>query len=161
MRAKLKVHARISPTPLEKATPQGSVSGRLFVEVDGIHFPEYDWFDFVLPVLGWWLEDATRLNSPGLEVKSRFMDGPHELRLVRAAGAADVLLTLCKNGRPEPTQYVIGYARYLAALRGAARSVLNELTELGLSGNPEASTLETRLEHLMQLESHIKSHGLP
>jgi hypothetical protein len=56
---------------------------------------------------------------------------------------------------------MISYARYLAALRGAAKSILNELTELGLSGNPEASTLETRLEHLMQLESHIKGHGLP
>lgn len=161
MRAKLKIHARISPTPLERAAPQGSVSGRLFVEVDGVFFPDHDWFDFVLPVLGWWLEDATRLNSPALEVKSRFMDGPHELHLVRAVGAADVLLTLCKNGRSEPTQYMISYARYLAALRGAARSVLNELTELGWRGAPEASTLETRLDHLMQLESHIKSHGLP
>ena len=161
MLAKLKVHARVSPTPLEKATPQGSVSGRLFVEVDGLYFPNYDWVDYVLPVLGWWLEDATRLLSPDLEVKSRFMDGPHEISLVRIAGTAGVLLTLCKNGRPEPTEYTINYARYLATLHGAAKSVLNDLAEIGLNGRPESSTLKTRLEHLQRLESHITIHGLP
>jgi hypothetical protein len=161
MLAKLKIHSRISPTSLEKTTPQGSVSGRLFVEIDGLYFPDYDWFDYVLPVLGWWLEDATRLLSPGLEVKSRFMDGPYELGLVRTAGSADVLLTLCKNGRPGPNQYKVSYARYLATLRGAAKSVLNDLAEIGLNSSPEASTLETRLEHLERLESHIKDHGLP
>jgi hypothetical protein len=161
-KAKFKVHARAAPTKLQLENAlKSSVSGTLFIEIDDVWFPAHNWGDFVVPVLGWWIENAMRLTLPGIEVKNIFMDGSYTFSLCRSAGSDDVSLTLREDARTIIGQYTISYGRCLATLRGAAKSVLNELKDLEFGGYGEAATLRSRLEHLERLESEVKAHGLP
>jgi hypothetical protein len=146
---------------MDLAVPGSSVSGYLCIEVGGLYFPSEQWYDYVIPVLYWWLENAMRLHFPDSEVKNIFMDGWYEFRMRRTTGTDDVLLTLYDHGRLTSEPYTVSYKRCLATLRGAAKNVLNELKELGVDEQGEASTLRSRLEHLMRLESEIKARGLP
>jgi hypothetical protein len=161
MTSKFKVHAKAMPTQLQLENHGSSISGLLFIEIDGFYFPGENWGDLVLPVLGWWIENAMRLMLSELDVKNIVMDGPHEFYLRRAAGSDEVSVSFARNGRTLPEHYVVGYSRMLAAFRGAARSILNELKPMGLDDCGDASTLKTRLEHLIRLEATIKAHGLP
>jgi len=161
MQVKFKLHARIQPTPSESTRIGTALSGLLFIEVDGVYFPARNWGDYVLPVLGWWIENAMRLNLPDSEVKNIFMDGPYAFRLRRSANSDDVRLTFQDGDLVLPGEYTISYKRYLAAHRGAAKGILNEIMDMGLRKSLDVSTLETRLEHLLRLEAEIKAHGLP
>ncbi|MCC6554439.1 MAG: hypothetical protein IT372_15785 [Polyangiaceae bacterium] len=161
-RAKFKVHASVSPTQMERSLMKGGISGSLFVEIDDTFFPARDWYDYILPVLGWWIESAMRLNMPESEAEFRFMDGPHEIRMRRSTGTDDVTVTMWSNGRlVTDRSYIVSYMRTLASIRGAAKSVINDLRAEGFVDHPETSTLQTRLEHLMRLESEVKARGLP
>jgi hypothetical protein len=162
MHVKFTVYAHVSPTPLQMANNlRHSVSGTLFIRLDDIYFPAHGWGDYVVPVLDWWTENVMRIHYPDSEVKNRFMDGSYTFLMRRGAGSDDVLVTLHESERMVVGQYTVSYARCLASFRGAIKSVLNELVDIGFAGDGEASSLQTRLEHVMRLESEIKAHGLP
>ena len=61
----------------------GTVAGRLHIESDDLCFPDDDWWDFPLVVLGWWLT-AIR-SAGGDDFELRFMDGPFRVDCSRAA----------------------------------------------------------------------------
>ncbi len=161
MQVKFKLHARVQPTLRESTMVGSALSGLLFIEVDGFYFPAKNWGDYVLPVLGWWIENLMRLTLPDSEVKNIFMDGPYSFRLRRSGTNDDVHLTFHDGDLILPGEYMISYKRCLAAHRGAAQHVLNEIKEMGLSTSKDISTLETRLDHLLRLEAEITAHGLP
>lgn len=160
MQVKFKLHARIRPTVRERTMGGAALSGLLFVEVNGLYFPAENWGDYVLPVLGWWLENAIKLNFPDSEVKNIFMDGSYSFRLCRGVDSDTVRLTLYQDDMAMPGEYAISYPRLLAEHRGAAKSVLNEIRSAGLCGGLDGSILKERLEHLIRLENDIKAHGL-
>lgn len=155
--SKFKVYAHALPTPTDLASPGFSISGRLCIQIDNVYFPTENWYDYVVPVLGWWIDNAMRLYLPESEVTSIVMDGSYEIRMRRAAGADDVRLTLYENGKARPDQYIIGYGRCLAALRGAAKSVLNELKDLGVDERGEIWSLRNTLDQVIRLESQINT----
>jgi hypothetical protein len=101
-----------------------------------------------------------KLILPDSEAKNIFMDGPYTFSLRRRSGSDEASLTLHEDSRTTSGQFTISYERCLATLRGAAKSVLNELGDLGYGGHGEAETLRSRLEHLVRLESEIKARGL-
>jgi hypothetical protein len=53
----------------------------MFMELDTIQFPERNWNDFVVVMLGWWCTACTALVSGGQEQELMFMDGPFQLIL--------------------------------------------------------------------------------
>ena len=160
--ARFNVYAHVQPTDSDLAQQlTSSISGTLFIRVGDVYFPGQGWGDYVVPVLDWWTQNVMRLHYPDLEVKNIFMDGSCTFLMRRSAGTDDVLVTLHETERIVMGQYTVGYGRCLAAFRGAVKSVLNELNELGFGGDGEASSLQTRLEHLQRLELEIKAHGLP
>lgn len=160
--SRFRVHASAIPLGDELVRVPGSaISGVLFVEVGDLYFPAQHWGDYVVPVLGWWLDSAMSLSLPDHEARFIVMDGPYAMRMRRAAGTDSVRLTLWRNGqRIDEHDHSISYMRCLAALRGAAKCVLNELRELGYSCDGETGTLQARLEHLLRLEEALKNRGL-
>jgi hypothetical protein len=159
--SKFKVHAHVSPTPMQFESPGSSVSGELHIEVDDLCFPTEGWHDYVTPVLCWWIENAMRVYLPDSEVKSICMDGAYEFSMRRGAGGDEVSLTLREDHHTVIGHFTVSYKRCLATLRGAAKSVINELAEMGLTRLGEASGLPGYLEQLERLESEIRAHGLP
>lgn len=160
--ARFNVYAHVAPTEREFAHKlKSSISGTLFIRVDDVYFPGQGWGDFVVPVLDWWTDNVMRLYNPDSEVKNIFMDGSCMFLMRRSAGTDDVLVTLHETERIVMGKYTVSYGRCLAAFRGAVKSVLNELKDLGFTGDGEASLLRMGLGQLQRLESEIKAHGLP
>jgi hypothetical protein len=158
--SKIKVHAHAEPTDLDMRHGS-SVSGCLYIEVDGFCFPTKGWYDYVSPVLCWWMDNSLRLYASGLEVKNSCMDGSYTFFMRRAAQSDEVALRLHDGARTTMGEYIISYKRYLAGLRGAAKGVLNELEDLGLQDSAAVSGLRQCLDHVRRLESEIAASGLP
>jgi len=76
----------------------GSITGALFVRMDGIPFPDDGWSDFPVVVLGWWVDAVHRLLG-GLseEEELDFMDGPQSLVLKRRDDGAVAIG--CRTGQ--------------------------------------------------------------
>lgn len=68
----------ISPKSLT-LSPHGKVLGHIWVQVDDVFFPEQEWDDFVVVIMGWWLDGFLKI-SMGKQSKCicSFMDGPFE-----------------------------------------------------------------------------------
>jgi hypothetical protein len=59
-------------------SPRGTVTGNVWLIVDGKDFPAHQWNDFIVVILGWWAAALLRLlqNSRKYEL-IHFMDGPY------------------------------------------------------------------------------------
>lgn len=159
MTSKVKVHVEIAPTQLDR-TRGGAVSGKLYLQVDDSYMPTESWSDLVVPTLTWWMDSALRLVAPDSRVVNRFMDGPYEVVLERRAGEAELRVTFTDGGRIIEGPFVVPLARYLAALRGAVKSVLRDLRKAGVPASPDVSSLETGLQHLQGLEEQVPVYGV-
>lgn len=56
----------------------GMVHGKIFLSVGSKVFPDSEWDDFVVIILGWWLAEVKNiLDGSGSFCCFRFMDGPY------------------------------------------------------------------------------------
>jgi hypothetical protein len=55
---------------------KGAVFGEVSVAVDNDHFPEQEWNDFIVVVLGWWSGRCAALLRGAQQEELWFMDGP-------------------------------------------------------------------------------------
>lgn len=69
----------------------GSITGNLEARIGEFVFPGPGWSDFVVIVLGWWLEDRGEQS-----VELRFMDGPY-LMYVTREGLTGCTLQCCED----------------------------------------------------------------
>lgn len=159
MQVKLRVHASITPTQTGPAAKDTSISGILYLDFAGDFFPAEHWGDYVMPVLESWIDELMKIANSPAEVKGRCMDGPYVFAASRAFGTDDVTFRLLYDDRPLGS-HVVSYRRCLSQLRGAAKSVLNEMKAAGLAGGTTESSLESSLRQLVDLEQQIREHGL-
>ncbi|MBO0950617.1 hypothetical protein [Fibrella forsythiae] len=63
-----------------RLSSSGNIHGVLYFETSDKIFPDTDWNDFVVVLLGWWVESAINLKQ-GLskQERLRFMDGPYSI----------------------------------------------------------------------------------
>ena len=60
---------------------QGSITAPIYFSFEGFYFPENRWSDFVVVVLGWWLQSLAKIeNGWETTVEFDFMDGPFLIR---------------------------------------------------------------------------------
>lgn len=161
MQVKVRVYARTSPTDVQMRNPTYSLSGILYLQVDDTFFPYEGAGTYVVENLGFWMESAMILIRPESEIKNIYKDNNCEFYISRAAGSDCMTIRLHDHDGRLMSSRVISYKRYLAALRGAAKSLLNEIDEKGLDGGADTDTLRDRLKHLERLEASIKERGLP
>ena len=57
-----KLEVVLNATSLYRA-PNGRVGGRMYLRLGDRTFPDETWFDFPIPVLGWWLASAREVSS--------------------------------------------------------------------------------------------------
>lgn len=74
----------ILPAEALRLTPARSIDGIIYVEADGIFFPDSSWFDLPAGVLDIWSQTLSRYLT-GLQQKAvlPFMDGDDALQLIR------------------------------------------------------------------------------
>jgi hypothetical protein len=161
MQVKIRVHAHLRPRETVQEGLRHSLTGPLYLEIGDEFFPWEGAGTIVVLVLGSWIDNAMRLVLPDSEVRNKSMDWGDEFHMWRAAGSDDVAVRLYDSyGRPRG-DHVVSYRRYLAALRGAAKHLLNEINANALQGHEEGNALREHVLHLQRLEQHIDSRGLP
>lgn len=103
-----------------------NVTGTVFFEFGAFQFPERNWNDFVVVILGWWLDATTKLMAAGEgETELYFMDGPYSLR-ISIVGDSFIV----RRGRDEvvtegePFELEVDALTFLQAIRDASTSVL-------------------------------------
>jgi hypothetical protein len=75
-----------------QSSPNGNVTGVIFLELQEGEFPERGWSDFPVIILGWWTDELLQLAMPKRrQVHWRFMDGPFcvTLRKVERGHSSD------------------------------------------------------------------------
>lgn len=104
-----------------------NVTGIVFFEFGAFQFPERDWNDFVVVILGWWLDATTKLMAAGEgEAELYFMDGSYSLRIsmvgdsFRVRRGCDEAVT-----EGEPFELEVDALTFLQAIRDASKSVLS------------------------------------
>ncbi len=81
----------------ESTIKQGNGPGRaitsvVYLDFDGVGFPDVGWSDFVVVISGWWIEALERFQRGRLQqVELRFMDGPYWIEVVRGDGGTVAL----------------------------------------------------------------------
>jgi hypothetical protein len=106
------------------------VRGKIAIEYAGVFFPEEDWNDFPIVVLGWWLEEIKKLSrcGPGTTGRVRFMDGPFECAL-SFTGPDTLNLSFVDEGS-RPAQMVGSAETSLGAFLAESIRVASELLKV-------------------------------
>jgi hypothetical protein len=110
-------------------TKSSPATGKVHVRFGDVAFPERDWDDFVVRVLGWWLEDARKLIEEEVGVLMSFMDGPFAVRLEPSTQLDRWRATAQQHDAPDPElpeAVEINPREFTASLGEAARAVLGE-----------------------------------
>lgn len=109
----------VAPGDLER-TASGAVTGPIWVRAAGTDFPEAGWTDFPVALIGGWL---TELTAPREPTTLRFLEGPYELRLARAAAPDRWTLTARRTGAPPAVRTELALALAIDRLRHAGTAV--------------------------------------
>jgi hypothetical protein len=129
-------------------------TGNIHLSFGNLDFPETEWSDFVIVILGWWLEAVTRLLDDGTGVLLRFMDGPLGVMLEPTSQVDRWRATARRNDVPYPDLpegMEISRLELIASLREAARTVLDECNRRGVE-SPDIQELATGLGALAKAE---------
>ncbi len=122
----------------------GSISGVLAVEVNGRWFPERDWNDFPVVVLGWWLQ-SWRQVAQGSSASFRFMDGPYSFAAYWQGNRLCLALQdEHKNGADPELVGALSPETVGRAIESAAAAVLRACHHAGWSG-ADVDTLKREL----------------
>ena len=117
------VKLRVDPRSLT-AAESCCIIGTIYFDFPTLQFPERNWSDFVVVLLGWWLE-ATRW--PITRAELRFMDGPFVLRIAPVAGDNVVLKGIEDRGHERELCHCVASIKELRLeIESAAKSILEE-----------------------------------
>ncbi|NJK93325.1 MAG: hypothetical protein HC904_16855 [Blastochloris sp.] len=91
----------------------GNVTGVIFLNLGGQPYPENDWSDFPVIILGWWADALLQLEEPSrFKVRWQFMDGPFGLSINKTedeSSAGVPILTDLHRILIEASQHVIAH----------------------------------------------------
>lgn len=117
----------VDPAMFER-TKSGGIVGRIHLEAGDFCFPEAGWNDFVVVVLGWWLESMRELLDQRTDrITLRFMEGRFQITVSSAnerwalqcgeAGKDRVEFEGCVDGRRLVSEALAAAAQAIEACR--------------------------------------------
>jgi hypothetical protein len=120
--------------------PSGSILGPIWLRCGEIEFPEAEWSDFPVVILGWWLHEMRPLSlvtTTGQSAELLFMDGPYFFRLTVLH--QDQWLVSCFSQRRAHStleaEFHCDPTTFLRNLRKTARQVLHRCRLAGYRDN--------------------------
>lgn len=80
---------------LRSRTPSGNVIGLICLKVGEEHFPDSQWNDFPIIILGWWIAGLLEIAQGQADTfEGRFMDGPYSFVVEAVHGVhASIMLS--------------------------------------------------------------------
>jgi hypothetical protein len=97
-------------------------------------FPDREWTDFTVIILGWWLIQLRNLTDGSqLDVALRFMDGPYEIILTRLDASFWIALPLSRvRGAVEHGRFLVRGSQVISSICDAARTILTKCRSSGI-----------------------------
>jgi hypothetical protein len=112
-----------------------NITGRIWIDLGGTAFPERDWNDFPVVILGWWLRALQGLLLQTTRSDAfLFMDGPYEYRVAVLDGAR-WQLHLVRRGHTEHvlTTGTVAALGFASSITCAASELIRACTDRGWS----------------------------
>jgi hypothetical protein len=137
----------------------GAITGEVSVSADGVRFPDADWNDFVVVVLGWWAEKCASMLSGSRREELWFMDGPYILdveaisedvwsvRYKRWRSSASTSTIESESVAELPNGLEVEASVFARNVKSTAGAVLNECHQRGWT-TPDLETLRRRYDTL-------------
>lgn len=133
---------------------RGAITGRIHVSNARSTFPEPEWNDFVVVILGWWLDAAAQIfDGRQRDVQFQFMDGPFSIAVSSRPGPT---LELTLQAGPKRRRTVETWACEAQAVRRELiRSASTVLATCGANGwkTDDTAALEHGLDRLARTAS--------
>jgi SRSO17 transposase len=131
--------------------PNGSATGIVYWDTNGLQFPEAAWNDFVLTICNWWLEAALRLVRSETSVEQlRFMDGPFWVILRKCDSTMEVSFIDGGSGENVRGRFIFESHQVFAGLLDAMKRLANYCRSVNVS-DEETSKLQGGVAHLEAL----------
>jgi hypothetical protein len=150
----------VDPETLDTRT--SPATGKIHVRFGDVAFPDTDWDDFVVVVLGWWLEEIRNLIWGGSGAQMWFMDGPFIVTLEPIPQVDRWRATAKFSGATSTAPYgefpvgvEISPGELIASLARAARTVLTECNRRGVN-SLDVQNLAAGLDALVKAEAYVK-----
>lgn len=78
----MKIHINFDEELLIKRIKQDSpILFEIAWENDGTYYPDKNWIDFGIVIIGWWFYVASEIPNELTESKLSFMDGPYSIKV--------------------------------------------------------------------------------
>ena len=133
----------------------GTVTGVIFIELDGEAIPDAGWSDFPVIVLGWWVDAFLQLSEPKRrQVRWLFMDGPFELMLTKVPTIGPSSGVKCG----EIATWLLTAADQVINFCEAEKMLSRDLDDLRLSVQhlkSQSSITAARVEHSSRIEFQL------
>lgn len=147
----------VAPRSFDRSI-SGTITGRIWFEhqarnAASVAFPEREWSDFPVIILGWWLQElGAFVRGERPDVTCEFMDGAFECRISRAG--ATLVRVRCVgrylDGDREIASFVARERDLFQSVGGAAAAALAECDRRRWSGRD-----------VEELRDACRSNGLP
>jgi len=139
----------LDPASLHAST-SGAITGRLHVKVGNRAFPEVEWSDFPVIVLGWWCNAVGLVASHAVtSVNLRFMDGPLGMTLSEPGEVGEARLTLWRDPpRMQPVEALVSIRIVQREMLAASRVAL----EYCVQQSVESADTQTLRQAMLRLQ---------
>jgi len=125
-----------------------SLETTLYMEHEGVFYPEREWIDSGNIVVSWWLVAALQLSTGQSEAIFTYMEGPYRMNVVRQGDK------LRMSASDRKLIWELPLSELINAVVYAAESILSKLNELGL---PDTNGLGVGLATLRKSTNNINS----
>ena len=125
----------------------GMIAGKIWIERDGLGFPEENWWDDPAIILNWWISAIDRLlNGLSNTADLDFMEGQFSASLSRRGTEFEVMFY--EYGKMAECHDSIQMSGFLASIQASAKSLIETCDDRGWSvGDEDISTLRKRVVH--------------
>jgi hypothetical protein len=114
--------------------PDGTATGVIYWDVEGIRFPEVGWNDFVVVVIEWWVQALVRFLQGGMaHVTLDFMDGPFSVNIRKANGEVEMAFVDRRHEIPPHATVPSDIGKICRMVIGAANSLCQHLDVKGVA----------------------------
>ncbi len=129
----------------------GSITGIVFWKCNGHSFPDSAWNDFIIVILGWWVQAIARLIAGTTTTETMdFMDGPYSILCKTTNNSIDCQF-VDRHSEVRAVASWTGQTRELASvIFSAGKLALRVCHTRGLA-NADLETLEREVRKLQRL----------
>lgn len=138
---------RLNPATLER-TKRGAITGKISLSYGETYFPDRDWSDFPVVILGWWLRALGTLMAGASDALFRFMDGPFEYVVTASDSGWAVSLMNNTDSRVVAAEGPIDQVAFKESLLSCADQLLRACRERGWETDADRAELATALHDL-------------